>query len=525
MTQNRPNETIILWADDEIDLLGLHVRFLSQKGYKVLTVTNGQDLLEVLRDQVVDIILLDENMPGLSGLETLSQIKRISPQIPVVMITRNEAEDIMEEAIGAQISDYLIKPVNPNQILHSIKKNIDKSRLVSQKSISDFRQEFNGLAVSMANANSFTQWEEMYRKLIFWDLDLHALEEKEMYQILQEQLHMANQQFARFIRQQYEGWFGSRSNQRPLLSHEVFRTLLFPLLGKGEKVVMLLMDNFRYDQWLSILPLFSGRFRVEKDAMFCAILPTVTQYARNALFAGLMPADIERMYPEYWVDESSEDESHNMYEHELLQKQMERLGLRFKTGYEKITLSKSGRKIAENWTNYRSNDLTVIVCNFSDQVSHSRTEVEMLRELTSDEAANRSLTRSWFEHSPLMELIRNLSHENVKLIITTDHGSVRVEKPEKVIGDRLSSTNLRFKEGRNLNFNPKAVFEVRTPEKIGLPRKNLSSSYIFALANDYFIYPKNYNQFVVHFKDTFQHGGVSMEEMMVPFLILSPLQS
>lgn len=525
MTQNSPTETLILWADDEIDLLGLHVKFLTEKGYKVITVTNGQDLLEVLRVQSVDIILLDENMPGLSGLETLSQIKRLASQIPVVMITRNEAEDIMEEAIGAQISDYLIKPVHPNQILLAIKKNIDKSRLVSRKSISDFRQEFSGLAGSMSAAGSFSEWEEIYRKLIFWDLDLHALEEKEMYQILLEQLHLANQQFSRFIRQNYVDWFGKTASQQPLLSHDVFRTLLFPLLGKGRKVVVLLMDNFRYDQWLTVLPLFSGRFRVEKDALFCSILPTVTQYARNALFSGLMPAEIVRSYPEYWIEESSDEESHNMFEHQLLQKQMERLGLQYKTGYEKITLSKSGRKIAENWANYRSNDLTVIVCNFSDQVSHSRTEVEMLRELTSDEAAYRSLTRSWFEHSPLMELVRNLARENVTLVVTTDHGSVRVERPEKVIGDRLTSTNLRFKEGRNLNYNPKSVFEVRTPEKIGLPRKNLSSSYIFALANDYFVYPKNYNQFVVHFKDTFQHGGVSMEEMMVPFVVLSPVQS
>ncbi|MBU8891969.1 MAG: PglZ domain-containing protein [Bacteroidales bacterium] len=510
----------ILWTDDEIDLLRPHILFLEEKGYDLSTASNGDDAIEEVRKHDFDLIFLDENMPGLSGLQTLTIIKEIKPDIPVIMITKSEEEDIMDQAIGSKIADYLIKPVNPKQILLSIKKNIDTKRLISEKTLSGYQSEFGKIGLQISEAKTFDNWVELYKKLVFWELELEQNEESGMQEVFQMQKSDANNNFARFIKNNYELWL-SGDPSKPMLSPNLFKDRIFPLLDQEQKVFVLVIDNFRYDQWKLIQPLISEYFTVESEELYCSILPTATQYARNAIFAGLMPSEIEKLYPEYWLNDDEEG-GKNMKEEELLRAQLKRYGKDYKSFYEKVSRLKTGEKLVENIADLLNNQLNVLVYNYIDMLSHARTEIEMIRELANDEPAYRSLTLSWFKHSPLFTLIKELQQQKVKIVITTDHGTVRVQNPVKVVGDKNTSTNLRYKNGRNLNYNPKEVFEIRNPEKAYLPKSNLSTSYIFALNNDFLAYPNNFNYYVSYYKDSFQHGGVSMEEMIIPFIILSP---
>ena len=510
----------ILWTDDEIDLLKPHILFLKEKGFEVLTASNGDDAIEMVDEQEFDLIFLDENMPGLSGLQTLTIIKEKKPSVPVIMITKSEEEDIMDEAIGSKIADYLIKPVNPKQILLSIKKNLDTKRLLSEKALSGYQSEFGKIGMQISDANSFKDWAELYKKLVYWELELEQNEESEMQEVFHMQKADANNGFARFIKKNYETWFKD-AEEKPMMSPNLFKDRIFPMLDKGEKVFVLVIDNFRYDQWKLIEPLISDYFTVDTEELYCSILPTATQYARNAIFAGLMPYEIDKLYPQFWLNDDEEG-GKNMKEAELFETQIQRFSKKYKFFYEKVSHLKTGEKLVDNIKDLLNNQLNLLVYNYIDMLSHARTEIEMIRELANDEPAYRSLTLSWFKHSPLFSLIKELQKENVKLIITTDHGTVRVQNPVKVIGDKNTSTNLRYKNGRNLNYNPKEVYEIRDPQKVHLPKSNISTSYIFATNNDFLAYPNNYNYYVSYYKDTFQHGGVSLEEMIIPFIKLKP---
>lgn len=510
----------ILWTDDEIDLLKPHILFLKEKGFDVVTASNGDDAVELVSQNDFDLIFLDENMPGLSGLQTLSIIKEKKPEIPVIMITKSEEEDIMEEAIGSKIADYLIKPVNPNQILLSIKKNLDTKRLVSEKALSGYQSEFGKLGLKIADANNFDEWADLYKKLVYWEIELEQNQEAGMQEVFNMQKTDANNGFAKFIKRNYESWF-SGTSEKPMLSPNLFKDRIFPDLDKGEKVFFIVIDNFRYDQWKIVQPLISDYFTVESEELYCSILPTATQYARNAIFAGLMPLEIDKLYPQYWLNDEEEG-GKNMKEAELFETQIKRFGKNYKFFYEKISHLKTGEKLVENINDLLNNQINILVYNYIDMLSHARTEMQMIRELANDEPAYRSLTLSWFKHSPLFALIKVLQKQKVKLVITTDHGTVRVQNPLKVVGDKNTSTNLRYKNGRNLNYNPKQVFEIKEPHKVHLPKSNISTSYIFATNNDFLAYPNNYNYYVSYYKDTFQHGGISLEEMIIPFIKLKP---
>lgn len=509
----------ILWADDEIELLKPHIMFLEHKGYHVSSSNNGNDALDMLREEPFDIVFLDENMPGLSGIETLAEIKQLQPNLPVVMITKSEEESIMEDAIGSNIADYLIKPVKPNQILLSLKKNLENRKIVSEKKTFAYQQDFRSIGMEISSNLGHSEWIDVYKKLVRWELELSRSQDEGIIEVLKMQKEEANQVFAKFIERNYLDWINGRTDDKPLLSHTILREKILPSVDKDSNLFVILIDNMRYDQWKVLQPIIEQDFRIESDEIYYSILPTTTQYARNAFFAGLLPSEIEKKYRSYWVNEDEEG-TKNQYEEELLCEQLKRHGKDVKLSYHKILNLTAGRKLVENMSNLMQNNLNVIVYNFVDMLSHARTEMEIIRELADDEPAYRSLTISWFEHSPLIDIMRFIASKGASVVLTTDHGTVRVQNPVKVVGDRNTNTNLRYKTGRSLNYNKKDVFEVRNPSEIFLPRLNVSSSYVFCRGNDFFAYPNNYNYYVNYYRNTFQHGGVSMEEMLIPFIRL-----
>lgn len=513
--------TSILWIDDEIDLLQAHILFLQQKGYTLSTATNGTDAIEMVRTTPFDLVFLDENMPGLSGLETLAKIKEMKPLLPVVMVTKSEEENIMDMAVGSQIDDYLIKPVNPMQVLLSIKKNVHANDLITEKQLADYRVEFGVIGESFRTANSPEHWTDIHRKLVNWQIKLLDTSDPSVKEIFEIQRQDANIEFAKFIKTNYLQWFGLKADERPLMSPNIMRNKVFPLLDQGEKVLFVLIDNLRYDQWKALEPLIAKNWRVENDETYFAILPTATQYARNAIFSGLMPLEIQQAFPNMWVYDD-EEEGKNQFEETLLMHQFNRLGKKYNLRYFKGNTLAGKNSLRPN--ELTKHNLTVLVYNFVDIMSHRRTDSDMLKELASDESAYLSLTRSWFQHSDLLQFLNDAAQHDIKIVLTTDHGTTRVQNAIKVLGDRATSTNLRYKMGRNLNYNSKDVFEVRNPEVAHLPRPNISSTYIFAYGNNFLAYPNNYNYYANYFKDTFQHGGISLDEMLVPLVQLAPLR-
>jgi CheY-like chemotaxis protein len=512
----------ILWTDDEVEALKPHIFFLQEKGYEIDTSSNGNDAIDLVRQNRYDLIFLDENMPGLSGIETLRLIREIRTDIPVVMITKSEEEDLMETAIGSEIADYLIKPVKPKQVLLAIKKILDQRRLVTEKTTTDYRQEFSRISNMISSASTHGDWCELYKKIVFWESELEKSTDPGMGEILRMQENDANNSFSKFMINNYLNWLKPENHDKPLLSPYLFTEKIFPVVQENVPLFFILIDNMRFDQWKTISAELSGLFRVIEEDIYFSILPTSTQFSRNSIFAGLMPAQIAETFPDFWVNDD-EEEGKNNFEEVLFSSQLKRKGLKYKWSYNKISNAIEGKKVNEKFRSMLENDINILVFNFVDMLSHARTDVGVIRDLANDERAYKSLTRSWFVHSSLFELLKMLASHPVKVVFGTDHGTIRVQNPVKIIGDRKTSSNLRYKMGRNLDYDPKKVFELTNPVKAMLPKTNISSRYIFALNKDYLVYQNNYNHYAAYFKNTFQHGGISMQEVMLPFALIEPV--
>ncbi len=510
----------ILWADDEIDQLQSLILFLEKKGFEIVPVANGQDAVEKIKEQKFDIVFLDEQMPGMGGLEALDAIKSAQPLLPVVMITKSEEESIMEDAIGAKISDYLIKPVNPSQILLTTKKLLETSRLQTEKSSQSYLRQFGEFSSRIHPGTTWQEWIEIYRELTKWQMELSDGDEA-LIQVLDDQFRDANREFGRFIQNNYENWLNEGKDAAPLFSPEVISKYVFPKVKDGEKTMFFLVDCMRYDQWLVFEPYLAKMFNIETD-FYYSILPTATPYSRNAIFAGLSPMEIEQLYPSLW-QQGQDESSLNRHEEELLEKQLSRAGFDINFKYEKILSAEVGKQIASKMKNFAQSKLAAFVFNFVDTLVHSRSDSDVIKELAPDEGAFRSITEAWFQHSTLLQMFKELADEDVTIVVTADHGSVRAMRDTKVFGDRDTATNLRYKYGKNLNaVDDGASLKISNPERFKLPKISVSNEYLIALEDYYFVYPTNYHKFQNRYRDTFQHGGASMEEMILPVATLTP---
>ena len=519
----------ILWVDDEIDLLRPHIILLEQRGYTVSTATNGEDAIEMAQKQRFNLVFLDESMVGISGLETLAVLKDIDRSVPIVMVTKNEQESLMEEAIGRKIYDYLTKPVNPTQILAACKKFLETQRITEEKITQDFHQEYSVISRRLMDRMDWSEWLDVYLKLTERSVELDKHPDVGLEQSLRDQWKVCNAEFSKFIEHDYFDWLvdkDKRPDGAPLLSPHVADSFLIPKLASGRPTFFIVVDCMRLDQWMVMEEFIRPLFTIQHD-YYCSILPTATPYARNSIFAGLYPTEINKHYPQFTIDERGSDEhSLNKHEKEFLSLLLQRRRVKLKSDlqYIKIIDTDFGKKIESDIMRYAKHHLTAIVINAVDMIAHSRSDYPILKEIAPDESAYRSLTRSWFQHSSFYGILKALATvPDVQIVITTDHGSVRCMRPSKVIGDRETTTNLRYKIGRNVKAESRDAMIIKDPQAFKIPAGGGSNTTVIVSKEDhYFIYPTDYHHYVQKYRDSFQHGGISLEEMVLPVVTLEP---
>jgi len=512
----------ILWVDDQIEELRSHVVYLTDKGYEVDGATNGRDAVEMLRKNPYDAILLDEMMPGMGGLETLSELKLVRDNVPVIMITKSEEEDLMNRAIGRRIDDYLVKPVSPLQIVSVLKRQLEGRRIRSEQINRDFLSHYQSMSGRMIDAASHQDWEALYADMVTWELDLYSYSDHGLLATHDEQWSEANRVFARYIRDQYAGWVSGADNA-PLMCPDLFKTWVAPELETGRQVYFIVIDCMRLDQWQNVESLLEPFFQMDRR-LYWSILPTATPFARNAIFAGLYPSEIGSRYPDWWRGASNQQHSKNAHEKELMGEQLKRLDSPAADNfrYYKVYDARDTDDLRRHIGSLDDVKLVTAVYNFLDIMAHGRAQSSILKELAPDVAAFRTLMRSWFEHSTLFEVLKHLSRKDVTVFITTDHGSTLCRKATTIKGNRDTSSNVRYKYGDNLGVDEKAVFLMKEPEEYMLPRQSAIENYAITTENHYLVYPTNYHEYERLYRDSFQHGGISLEEMIVPFAVLRP---
>lgn len=518
MEQNK-----ILWIDDEINMLKPYILFLEKKGYTIETAVSGQDGLELIRETSFDIVFLDANMPGMSGLETLKEIYELNAFLPIVMVTKIDEESLMETAIASKIADFLIKPINPNQILLTLKRVLDKQRLISEQTGTVYRQNFNQITAALGGEMDYQDWQDIYNKLVYWELEIIKTNNIDMLEILNFQKEEANNNFTKFIAENYQDWFDLRTDDKPVLSPNLISKKVLPRLNSDTSAFFILIDNLRLDQWRVISPLLSSYFNIIEDTTYYSILPTSTTYARNAIFAGQMPDQIAKSFPHIFFN-SENLSSRNLYETTLFSDQLKTYNRKLKFKYNKIFNVDYGIQLVKKVNSLLQNQFNILVYNFVDILSHSGGKYNnFLGELAPDEAGYRSLTLSWFRHSYLFDLLKKLADKRVQVFITTDHGTIRVKNPRKVIGNKDDNNALRYKVSNNIQYKSKEGILVKRPELYHLPRESKFTQYLFAKSNDYFIYGNHdYNHYANFYRDTYHHGGISLEEVIAPFAHLEP---
>ena len=508
----------ILWVDDEIHHLKPHILFLEDKGYTLSQVANGQDAIALSEQNDYDLILLDQSMPGMDGLETLSEIKKIRSSMPVIMITKTEDEWLMDEAITGQVEQFLIKPVNPSQIFMACKQTLEQIKLREQKATSDYLKEFQEIDRRLRDDLSADDWWKLYDRLVDWQIKFDKYKDTGLGSILEEQIQTCNREFSHFIESNYENWM--KTNNHPTLSPDIVSKYVQPILERNKKVCLLVVDCMRHDHFKAMMDLLEPFFNIDIDYKF-SLLPTATPYSRNAIFSGLYPDEMVKKYPQQARDMEKHASSLNQHEKQFLIDQLKKYGLGNKrVHYHKIWAVEEGKKFQNRIKDYIQQDVLALVVNFVDILAHKSSQMDVLKEMVPDESGYRTAVRSWLEHSWLLQVLKKLSENNFTVIMTSDHGSIRVQHDVMVSADREASSGVRYKFGRNLNTKEKNALVIKEPEKYRLPSFGPQPSYIVAKDDIYFVYPNQAHKYQAKFKNSFQHGGISMEEMMVPVAIM-----
>jgi CheY-like chemotaxis protein len=511
----------IMWVDDEIDLLKSHIVFLEEKGYSVRSVSNGEDAVDLIQKEPFDLVLLDQMMPGMDGLTTFVRIKDALPAMPVVMITKMEEEELIDEALRKRIDDFLLKPVNPVQILSAVRRILERREIRQRELSREYVEDFNSIEGVRSQTQGPREWIDIHTRLSQWDVMLDQFPDAGLMQSHLDQRRQCNVEFCMFIEKSYRKWVSGED--RPLLSVDVVSDFVAPYLSSNKRVYFIVVDCLRLDQWLTIEPMLEPYFSIKRDYYY-SILPTATPYSRNSIFGGLFPSELATTYPEFWNETGSDETGKNRFEKQLLERQIRKMGLKVNPSvkYIKVYSPDEAVQARKQIPTLQAIPLVALVFNFVDIVAHSRSESRVLQEMLPNESAYRSFTASWFMHSPLYDILKAISLQDAVAVVTTDHGSVLSRRSAVALGDRETSTNVRYKFGTNLNCDPRYAVQVRNPAEFKLPGGGINKNYIIAKEDYYFVYPTNFHEYERQYKDSFQHGGISMEEMILPCVTMTP---
>jgi CheY-like chemotaxis protein len=512
----------ILWVDDEIELLKSQILLLQNKGFIVIPAASGEEALAKVKEHDFDLVLLDEMMPGMDGLATLAALRQLRPELSAIMATKNEKEELVEQALGQKIDDFLLKPLNPAQVLASCRRVLESRHLVEGQASREYLTQLNNLRNFDYPSLDWQGWCRHYQMLTEWDLRLSELPDQGLHQSHEDITKEANLEFGRFIEENYIHWLHGSS--RPILSTDLVERYLLPIMKNNQKCLLLILDCMRLDQWLLLEPYLKEWFDIKRDHYY-SILPTATPYSRNSIFSGLYPSQLAKNYPQYWEKGGHAGEaSLNRHEHKLLELQLQRLKVPHPADfrYSKIYNIDEGHELKKVFGSWQNVPLAAVVVNFMDILVHSRAESLVLQEIAPDEKAFRSLTRTWFANSDVLNILQQAARQKRQVIVTTDHGSLQGRRATIIQAGRDTSANLRYKSGTNISCDPRQVLWIKKPLEYMLPEDFTGLQYLVAKEDYYLVYPTKYEEYRKRYEGTFQHGGISMEEMILPVCRLTP---